>query len=216
MNNKNSLPYLVIVVAPLLSAHLTSLPKENTPSANFVYARYAAKERYRVDKIESVVTWKGSGLINSQMEHTGYVDILKGELVIEKGQLVGGTVEVDMNTIADDFHRKNNKLVSHLKSADFLDVEKFPISTFAITKVASPNEGNVNVTGDLTIKGITHAVIFPAKIEVKDGVVHANGKVSIDRTQWDVRYRSGTFYSDLADSAISDSVEFEMKIVAKK
>ena len=130
--------------------------------------------------------------------------------------LMGGTVEVDMNTIEGDDHESDNNLINHLKDPDFFDVKKFPISTIAITKVASINGENKKVTGNLTIKGITHPVTFPAKMEVKDGIVKANGKLVIDRTKWDVRYRSGKFYDNLADQAISDSIEFNIKIVAKK
>lgn len=182
----------------------------------FISSRPIGHEKYVVSKYESIVTWKGSKVFAPEQGHTGYVNISKGELLIEKGQLVGGTVEVDMNTLADEFHRGNNKLISHLKSPDFFDVEKFPIATFAITQVARADGENINVTGDLTIKGITHAVTFPAKMEVKDGMVSANGHVIIDRTKWDVRYNSGKFYDNLADGAISDDIEFGMKIVAKK
>lgn len=136
--------------------------------------------------------------------------------MIEKGQLAGGAVEVDMNTIEDEKHGSDNDLVEHLKSPDFFEVKKFPIAAFAITKVASADGGNIGVTGNLTIKGITHEVTFPAKIEVKDGVVSANGKVTIDRAKWDVRYGSGKFFDNLADEAISDDIELDMKIVAKK
>src|SRR5437868_15438809 len=68
-------------------------------------------EKYVIDKIESVVTWKGSMSFAGKGEHSGYVNISKGELMIEKGQLAGGTVEVDMNTITDEFHRSQNNLV---------------------------------------------------------------------------------------------------------
>ncbi len=68
----------------------------------------------------------------------------------------------------------------------------------------------------MTIKGITHDVTFPVKLEEVNGVIHANGKVTIDRTKWDVRYGSGKFFDNLADDTISDNIEFEMKIVAKK
>jgi polyisoprenoid-binding protein YceI len=148
--------------------------------------------------------------------HTGYVSISKGELMIEDGQLIGGTVEVGMNTITDERHGSDNNLVNHLKAVDFFDVKKFPISTFSITKVVTVHDENIEVTGNLTIKGITHAVTFPANIEVKNGIVNANGKVIIDRTKWDVRYNSGKFYDNLADETISDNIEFQMKIVAKK
>ena len=103
-----------------------------------------------------------------------------------------------------------------MKSPDFFDVEKFPISTFVITEVESVSDENIKVTGNLTIKGITVAITFPAKMEVMNGMVKANGKVTIDRTQWGIRYKSGKFYDNLADEAVSDDVEFEMKIVAKK
>jgi hypothetical protein len=53
-------------------------------------------------------------------------------------------------------------------------------------------------------------------MEVKDGVAKANGKLVIDRTLWGIRYNSGKFFADLADKAISDSIEFNIKIVAKK
>lgn len=215
MNNKISLPYLILIIAPLFSAYRGPAIKENNISASFVSLRHVANEKYVIDKKESVVTWRGSMHFASEQAHTGYVYISKGELIIEKGQLAGGTVEIDMNTIADKDHGSENNLVNHLKDPDFFDVKKFPISTFAITKVASANGGNIKVTGNLSIKGITHEVTFPAKIEVKGGVATANGKVTIDRTQWDVRYNSGKFYDNLADKTISDSIEFDMKIVAR-
>jgi polyisoprenoid-binding protein YceI len=121
-----------------------------------------------------------------------------------------------MNTIEDKNHGSDNGMVNHLKSPDFFDVKKFPFATIAITKAESISGENMNVTGNLTIKGITHAVTFPAKMEVKDGIVNANGKLVIDRTDFGVRYRSGKFYDNLADRAISDSIEFNIKIVAKK
>ena len=74
----------------------------------------------------------------------------------------------------------------------------------------------MQVTGNLTIKGVTNEVSFPAKIDLKDGIVKANGKLVIDRTDWGIRYRSGKFYDVVADQIVSDDVEFLMNIVAKK
>jgi polyisoprenoid-binding protein YceI len=136
--------------------------------------------------------------------------------MIEKGQLVGGTVEIDMNTIEYKDKENKNTPVNHLKSPDYFDVEKFPISTIAITRVASVSGKTIKVTGDLTIKGVTHPVTFPAKMEVEEGIVKANGKVIIDRTDWGIRYRSGKFYDILADQTVSDDIELLIKIVAKK
>jgi polyisoprenoid-binding protein YceI len=206
------------IIAPLFSAYRGPVVKEdeNNASASSVSLRHVVNEKYVIDKKESVVTWKGSKVFAPEEAHIGNVYISKGELTIEKGQLVGGTVEIDMNTITDPVHGSDNNLINHLKDPDFFDVKKFPVSTFAITKVASVNSENIKVTGNLTIKGITREVIFPVEIEVNGGIINANGKVIIDRTQWDIRYRSGRFYENLADKTISDDIEFKMKIVAKK
>lgn len=215
--------YLILIVVPLFPIVIgityrgpVETENEDNASTSFVSSVIVANEKYLVDKEESVVTWKCSMVFAEKGGHNGYVSISKGELIIEKGQLVGGKVDVDMNTIADELHNSNNNLINHLKEADFFDAKKFPISTFAITNVALADYDTMNVTGNLTIKGITQEVTFPVRVEVKRKVMNASGKVIIDRTKWDVRYRSGKFFDNLADRAISDNIEFEMKIVAKK
>jgi polyisoprenoid-binding protein YceI len=217
MKNKLSITYFIFFIAPLFSGCGGPVKEENKNSASASsLSLHVDNEKYVViDPKESVVEWKGSMLIGSD-NHTGYVYISKGEMMIENGQLVGGIAEVDMNTIEDKDHGSDNNLINHLKDPDFFDVKKFPFSTIAITRVASINAEDKEITGNLTIRGITHPVTFPAKMEVKDGIVKANGKLVIDRTKWGVRYKSGKFYDYLADKAIADSVEFNIKIVAKK
>jgi len=217
MNNKHSISYLLLIIVPFFFGCHGAVKEENKNNASAgAVSLHTGNEKYLViDTKESVVTWRGYNLngLNSQ---TGYVYISKGELMIENGEIMGGTVEVDMNTIEDKKHGRDNKLVNHLKDPDFFEVEKFPFSTIAITKVASINDKNKKVTGNLTIKGITHPVTFPVRMEVKDGIVRADSKLVIDRTRWDVRYKSGKFYDNLANQTMSDSIEFDMKIVAKK
>lgn len=215
MNNKLSITYLILIIAPLFFGCGEPVKEENKnrATANSLSLHVEDEKYFIIDRKESVVTWKGSSV---QGSHTGYVYISKGELMIEKGQLMRGTAEVDMSTIEGDDHRSDNNLIEHLKDPDFFDVKKFPFSAIAITRVESMNGENKKVTGNLTIKGITNAVTFPAKIEVKDGIVKANGKLVIDRTLWGIRYNSGKFFDNLKDQAISDSIEFDVKIVAKK
>lgn len=217
MNSKLSMPFLILIIAPFFFACRGPVTAENTGNApvNPVSAGNAAVVKYNVDTKESVVTWKGSMLLGSNA-HKGYIYISKGELLIGNGQFVGATVEVDMNTIEDENHRADNNLIDHLKNPDFFDVKKFPVSTITTTGVESTGWEDKKVTGNLTIKGITKPVSFPAKIEVRDGIVNANGRLVIDRTKWDVRYKSGKFYDLLADQTMSDSIEFRIKIVAKK
>jgi polyisoprenoid-binding protein YceI len=215
MNNKISLSYLILIIAPLFFGCRGPVRKENKNNASASsFSLHVGNEKYVIiDTKESVVAWTGSSVHG---KHEGYVYISKGELMIENGQLMGGTVEVDMNTIEDDSHRSESNLIKHLKDTDFFDVEKFPFSTIAITGVSSINVEDKEITGNLTIKGITHPVIFPAKLEFDDNIIKANGRLVIDRTKWDVRYGSRKFYDILANQAISDSIEFNIKIVAKK
>lgn len=214
MNNKLCIPYLILIITPLFFGCHGPAKKEtkkDTPASSL--SLHVGNEKYvAIDTKESVVTWKGS---NSFGTHTGYVYLSKGELMMENGQLTGGTVEVDMNTIEDEGHGSNSGLIDHLKDPDFFDVKKFPFSTFDITGVVS-HGGNMAVTGNLTIKGITHPVGFPVTWEVKDGIIQANGRLVIDRTKWDIRYQSGKFFDGLKDKVISDDIEFQMKIVAKQ
>jgi len=215
MKNKLSITYLILIIAPLVFGCRGHVKEENKNNASA--SPVSSGEKYNIDTKESVITWKGSMVYSFDEGNIGYVHISNGKLVIEKNKLVGGTVEIDMNTIEYKDKTDTNTPVKHLKSPDFFDVEKFPISTFAITKVESVNvrSKTIKVTGNLTIKGITNPITFPAEIEVKDGIVKANGKVVIDRTQWGIRYRSGKFYDNLADNAVSDDIEIRMKIVAK-
>lgn len=215
MNKKLLTCYLISIISPFFFGCGGPVKEENknNASASALSLHVGDGKYFIIDTKQSVVTWEGSSV---QGSHSGYVYISKGELMIENGQLTGGTVEVKMNTIEDESHRSDNNLIKHLKDADFFDVEKFPFSTIAITGAESTNTEIKRVTGNLTIKGITHEVTFPAKMTVEDGIFKANGKLVIDRTLWDVRYNSGKFYDNLADRTISDSIEFNINIVAKK
>ena len=216
MNNKLSITYLILIIALFLFGCRGPVKEENKNNASASsLSLYARNEKYAIDTKKSVVTWKGSNLLGSN-RHIGYIYISKGELIIENGELIGGTAEIDMNTIEDENHGRDNGLVNHLKEPDFFDVKKFPFSRILLNKSGSINSENKKFGGNLTIKGITQPVTFPAKMEIKDGIVKLNGRLVIDRTKWNVRYKSGKFYDLLADQTISDSIEFHIKITAKK
>lgn len=215
MNSKRSFICLTSIIAILLSGCGGPAKKEKASDAlaNSVSLHTGNEKYIPIDTKESVVEWKGA---NSFGSHTGYVSVSKGELMIENGQLRGGSAEINMTTIVDDQHSGDNGLIQHLKDPDFFDVQKFPKSSIAITKVEAINGDEMKVTANLTIKGITNPVTFPAKIQIKDEMVKADGSFNIDRTNWGIRYKSGKFFYLLADKTISDSIEFKIKIVAKK
>lgn len=215
MNKKTSLAYVilgfVIVIIGCEEPEKKEIKKDTSGSS---VSLHEENEKYfEVDPKQSVVVWKGSSVKGG---HDGYAYVSKGELMIENGELTGGTVEIDMSKTEGPGHDKDNNLINNLKGPDFFDVQKFPFSTIVITKVASRNAVDKEVTGNLTIKGITHPVTFPAKLEIRDGVATGSGTLVIDRTEWNVRYRSGKFFDNLKDQAIDDSIEFNIKVVAKQ
>ena len=122
MNDKILVTYFSVLITSLFAVCI-GRANENTrvAASRLLSSTPDKKEKYIIDNMESVVTWKGSMQLAPEAQHTGYVSVSKGELMIRKGQLAGGNVEVDMNTIADKEHGRENGLVSHLKSADFFE-----------------------------------------------------------------------------------------------
>lgn len=165
------------------------------------------KSSYDVDTKASKVYWTGKKVSG---EHTGYLLIESGAIHVKNNEVVGAELKLDMNSIevTDLEGEWKDKLVGHLKNDDFFSVDKFPQSTFKIKSMK-----NDQVVGDLTIKGITHEVSFPAKVSLDGNTVSASGTASIDRTKWDIKYGSGKFFSDLGDRMIDDEfqIKFELK-----
>lgn len=173
-------------------------------------------ESFTVDTERSSVEWAASKVTG---KHNGDVKLSSGLLVFNGKSIKSGKFDVDMSTIVckDLEGEMNQKLVGHLKSDDFFSVEKNPTSTFVITKVAPAGTDRVNITGDLTIKGIKQAVTFPATVKRQNDAVVAVAKgIKIDRTKYDIKYRSTNFFENLGDKAINDEFELSINLVAKK
>lgn len=153
-----------------------------------------------------------------------------GNLAAENGQLTSGTITADVNTLltdptavdpAQNEGKKSTDLDTHLKSADFFDVAKYPNVKFDITKVEdlaagteSKTEGaNKKISGNLTIKGKTVNVTFPAKVEVTENQISIASKFPVDRTNWGLSYGAE---GDPKDWMISKDFDLDLNIVAKK
>lgn len=167
---------------------------------------------YKVDASKSSITWIGRKIAGS---HNGTIVLKSGNLILNGNKLVGGRFTMDMSTIKDEGGSK--KLEGHLNSEDFFSTQKFPTSTFVITKV-SGSGSELTLLGDLTIKGKTRPVMFPATVSVNgNGSVSAlAGKILVDRTKYDVRYGSKSFFDNIGDKAIDDMFEIGVKLVASK
>lgn len=176
----------------------------------------AVKTTLEVDPQKSQLTWLGEKVTG---EHTGHINIKDGSVELTDGKLSGGSFTIDMSTITcTDLEDEgyNQKLVGHLKSEDFFGVEKYPVSKFKITSV-SPKAGNdVTIKGELTIKGKTLPVEFPATIKTDGKTLNAQAKIEVDRTKYDIRYGSGSFFDNLGDKTIDDIFTLDVNLVAKK
>lgn len=174
----------------------------------------------KVDTSSSTVSWLGKKVTG---EHDGTIKIAKGEISVDKDNVVGGSFEIDMNTIVNrdlEDAEMNSKLIKHLKSDDFFSVDKHPTAKFEITNVEplsdreKPNYNNT-ISGNLTIKGITKGISFPASIKMENDVLSSFADFDIDRTKWEIKYGSGKFFENLGDKMINDKFNIKFKITAK-
>lgn len=154
-------------------------------------------------KIEnSKVVWKGYKVTGS---HEGTIAIKSGFLNFNADQLIGGEFTIDMTTISstDLVGEYKGKLDGHLKSADFFGVENFPTAKLVFTEVKSSGKNSYEVSGNITIKNITEPVSFDLSVYGNK----ANAALKIDRSKFDVRYGSSSFFDGLKDKAIYDEFD---------
>ena len=167
----------------------------------FAFTTQITKE---VNTESSVVKWTGYKVTG---QHEGTIMIKKGSLTFKNNVLVGGKFVIDMSTIntTDLEGDYKKKLDGHLKDDDFFGVEKHKTASLVFTSLKQ-NGANYIVNADLTIKGITNKVKF--KMQVSENSAIADLK--IDRTKFDIKYGSASFFDDLKDRAIYD--EFDLNV----
>ena len=154
---------------------------------------------------KSQVVWKAYKVTGS---HSGSVSLKSGNLTFDGNKLSGGSFLMDMNTLActDLEGDYKNNLEGHLKSDDFFGVAKHGTSALNITKVKSTGKNSYQVKGDLTIKGISKSIDFQVSIYGNK----ATASLKVDRTDFGIKYGSGSYFEDLQDKMIYD--EFDLNI----
>lgn len=168
---------------------------------------FAQKAEVNTDK--STINWHGEKVLG---EHDGTIQLKSGYIESKNDQIVGGKFVVDMTTITNSDLEDpgyNEKLVGHLKSDDFFGVEKYPTSEFVINRSTEFNNGKATLTGDITIKGKTERISF----EVERAGNEYSSKIDIDRSKFDVRYGSDSFFDNLGDKAIDDIFTLNITLV---
>jgi len=169
---------------------------------------------YNIDTKSTTATWIGKKVTG---QHTGGISISNGSIITEHGAIKGGTIEFDMNSITNtDLADKewNGKLIGHLKSDDFFGTEKNPTAKFEITKATLKSGNDYDIVGKLTIKGITNEITFPALIKMDAKTMVTIAKITVNRTKFDIKYGSATFFETLGDKALSDDFELNVNVVA--
>jgi len=171
----------------------------------------ASAQKNEINPDKSVVTWTGNKIGGS---HNGVIKIKSGYLEFKKTDIVGGEVVIDMNSITNTDLKDegyNQKLVGHLKSDDFFGVEKYPTSTFRITKASAFKDGKATLTSVLTIKGKSETISVDV---TKKGNTYST-QLKVDRSKFDVRYGSRSFFDNLGDKVIDDIFFLDIQIVVQ-
>jgi len=165
---------------------------------------------FKIVPAQSRITWIGRKVTGS---HDGTIDLKDGELILSNGNLAGGsfiadTTSIKVLDIADP--ATNEQMTGHLASEDFFSIQKYPEAKLDIISVKEKQ-----VDANLTIRGITHRVNFEALIETNETFLTASARVVIDRTKYEMKFRSGNFFQNLGDTLIYNDFDLIITLTAK-
>lgn len=172
---------------------------------------------YELQLPQSIIKWRASHVVGGG--HEGTLNLLSGNLAADAtGKWVGGYFEIDMNTIriTDLKEGERGGVEKHLKDDDFFAVQKHPRAYFLFTQAIPSGNNAFAITGNLTLKGITQSITFPATLEPAGDLVRGRASLRINRTRWGVNYQSGSIFSSLKDDIIEDMIPVTLELVFRK
>jgi len=167
-------------------------------------------QKFKIVNTQSKIDWIGRKITGA---HNGSIAVKEGELLLNGDKLTGGKIIVDTTSvkILDIMDPATNaQFAGHLASDDFFSTEKYPEASLEIIAAS----GN-HVEGKLTIKGITHIIGFDIVLKISGDLLTATGKLVIDRTKYEMKFRSGNFFKDLGDTLIYNDFELDILVTAK-
>ncbi len=181
-------------------------------------ASVAGTMEYTLDTTKSQVKWTGKKVTGS---HWGLLKFKSGKLHWDGTKPVAGEFTVDMASLTVEDMPKadenNGKLLGHLQSDDFFSTKTNPTATFVVKSATPKGPGQFSLQGDLTIKGKTHPITLDTKIATTTtGTLDGQGKLVFDRSKYEIKYNSKTFFDPktLGDKMIYDEVELELNLTA--
>lgn len=175
----------------------------------FLVSFFINAQNLRLKTDKSTLKWTGKQITTKT--HFGSLKFKSGNIIFENGIISSGKFLVDMTSLLVEDLQGNykQKLEGHLKSDDFFSVEKFNESSLTILS-SSKNDSGLDVNGNLTIKGITLPIKFKLEdLEMDQEEVRWKGVLTFDRSKYNVRFRSGSFFQNLGDKLILDEIRIE-------
>lgn len=167
-----------------------------------------------IDSQKSLAEWTGRKVTGS---HNGTIGVKEGHFTFGNGNILSGKFVINTKsiTILDiEDPETNTQFTHHLASDDFFNSEQYPEAVFEITH-SEPGDSNLyHVKGDLTIKGITHSLETTLQIVKKDNTAVLDAKIVIDRTKFNIRFRSANFFANLGDTLIYNNFDLNIHLVS--
>ena len=170
--------------------------------------RQASDATYTINPDQSIIVWTGREVTTSK--HFGNIYFASGQFEVKSGLISSGEFVVDMTTIdnQDLPEERRPRLEAHLKSDDFFSVESHPTALLSILSSESVAEGKWMVSGELTIKTFTH----PVEFEMSNSNDGWKANLVFDRSKYEVKFRSGSFFENLGDKLIYDDIELAINL----
>ena len=188
----------------LASCNLNTSQSESTNDN----VQQASDASYTINPDQSIIVWTGREVTTSK--HFGNIYFASGQFEVKSGLISSGEFVVDMTTIdnQDLPEERRGRLEAHLKSDDFFSVESHPTALLSILSSESVADGKWMVSGELTIKTFTH----PVEFEMSNSNDGWKANLVFDRSKYEVKFRSGSFFENLGDKLIYDDIELAINL----
>jgi polyisoprenoid-binding protein YceI len=206
----------LIVTTPLLIFPPSkTLPNHPYNGKNIQLITHRVKSQsFKIDTHSSKISWLAKKVTGA---HNGGIAISYGKVDVQNDMAIDVNLHIDIRSITDaDLTDKdsNDKLVSTLKGETFFNSTRYPDAAFVSTSIVHASGSQYAVKGKLTIKGITNEVSFPATIIINKNKLIATAKISVDRTKFDIKIRSKSFFENLGDKVIYDNFDLDITLFA--
>jgi polyisoprenoid-binding protein YceI len=178
--------------------------------SGLIFVNAGAQNKLTADTTATKLLWLGEKVTG---QHTGTIKLQSGWLNWKDNKIVSGEFNIDMASLKES--ENNTMLTKHLKSDDFFGVVKYPLAKLIITGSTPFDKGSGVVTGTLTIKDATNPIEFKATMQKKDEGTWFYANISVDRTKYNIRYGSGSFFDNLGDKTIYDEFKLKVNLLVK-